>query len=122
VRDVGDAGSAMKRGLTATPDVVAAAAAVVAVPDWEIKSAWKWFYYSWISWVVESPKSGLIIVELTTMLIVDLWLRNHFSLQTKCCVRNNTIFELELKIWWFLWTFYLPSLTIIKRSKISSFA
>jgi hypothetical protein len=42
--------------LTATPDVVAAAAAVVAVvPDWEIKSAWKWFYYSWISWVVESP-------------------------------------------------------------------
>jgi hypothetical protein len=34
VSDVGDAGSAMKSGLTATPDVVAAAAAVVAVvPD-----------------------------------------------------------------------------------------
>jgi hypothetical protein len=63
----------MKSGLTATPDVVAAAAAVVAVvPDWEIKSAWKWFYYSWISWVVESPEGGLIIVESTTMLIVDL--------------------------------------------------
>jgi len=33
VSDVGDAGSAMKSGLTATPDVVAAAAAVVVVPD-----------------------------------------------------------------------------------------
>ena len=47
--DVGDAGSAMKSGLTATPDVVAAAVVVAVVPDWEIKSAWKWFNHSWIS-------------------------------------------------------------------------